>query len=382
MKHFLLLAVALAPGLAWSQDWAAIRERARDSMVHLETVRQNRDGTNRETLSASGFVVSCFGHVMTVAHAVPRARPNELVTYSGSTRSRHAAKVQAEVVARDEDLDLAILQLPNVQPWKPLEFVQAGAVVREDARLYALGFPLRTDLSSAEGLLSNRVGTSGRWQTTLPLNFGNSGGPVFDSSGKVVAVAAGGFDQAQAVTFVIPADYIRRLRDILPTGGCRTEGVTLPIRSDSTPETQTVLHALSTNTTTTSGVALPKRTDVTYLYGDDILLDEYHRDVTPQLEQPRSATWLFTNVRPGRYDVYVTYAAVESRPLLLFVNGSLTLTELAKSPTGGWLRSNLAEKYAGRLELRSSRVELRLQAVATNQSWPHFRSLKLQRVPD
>lgn len=214
----LLLAISLAPVSARSQDWSRVRDGARDSVVFIETVRQKRDGTDREAFTASGFVVSCHGHVMTVAHAVPRARENEIVYSTAAVRSRENKRMHVEVITRDDNLDVALLLLPNVNAWKPLDFAEIGAP--EDAALYVLGFPLRSDLSSAVGLLSSGTGVAGRWQTTLPLNFGNSGGPVFNASGKVVAVAAGGFDQAQAITYVIPAEYLRNLRNIVPTAGC------------------------------------------------------------------------------------------------------------------------------------------------------------------
>lgn len=215
---FLLALCLLAPlQVAQAQNWQTLRERVRESVVHIESIRVNRDGTNRETFSSTGFVVSCLGHVITVAHAVPRTTESTLAEYRASPRSRHRPKARVEVITRDDDLDLALLLLPNVQEWKPLEFVDRSANVPEDARLYTLGFPLASDLSSAEGLLSSHFGIGGKWQTTLPLNFGNSGGPVFDIAGRIVGVAAGGFDQAQGVTYVTPADYVRALRSLLPT---------------------------------------------------------------------------------------------------------------------------------------------------------------------
>jgi S1-C subfamily serine protease len=135
------------------------------------------------------------------------------------------------VITRDDDLDLALLLLPNVQTWKPLEFVDRSASIPEDARLYSLGFPLASDLSSVEGLLSSHFGIGGKWQTTLPLNFGNSGGPVFDIGGRIVGVAAGGFDQAQNITYVIPADYLRALRSLLPTTCSQQASPTPPAAS-------------------------------------------------------------------------------------------------------------------------------------------------------
>ena len=196
-----------------AQNWVPVREKAKDSTFYLEVTQQKRDGTGRQTFTATGFVISEIGG-LTVAHAVPEPSPDTIVEYHASIGSRHAHKFPVEVIARDPALDLAVLAFPELQTWKPVEFGES-LPVPADARLYVLGFPLNADLSSADGLLRNRRGPGGRWQTTLPLNYGNSGGPVFDIGGKVIGIAAGGFDQAQLMTIVIPADYARPLRSMV-----------------------------------------------------------------------------------------------------------------------------------------------------------------------
>ena len=72
-----------------------------------------------------------------------------------------------------------------------------------------------SDLASGEGLLSSYYGKNGRWQTTLPLDYGDSGGPVFDISGMVAGVAVGGYDDAKAMTFVVPGDYTLLYRQMV-----------------------------------------------------------------------------------------------------------------------------------------------------------------------
>ena len=108
----------------------------------------------------------------------------------------------------------ASIAFPDV---KKLDVIEAGESknVPADARLFVLGFPRLSDLASAEGLLSNHYGPKGKWQTTLPIDYGNSGGPVFDIGGRVIGIAAGGLDEARAMTYVIPFDYARPLRSMV-----------------------------------------------------------------------------------------------------------------------------------------------------------------------
>jgi hypothetical protein len=62
--------------------------------------------------------------------------------------------------------------------------------------------------------VSNKNAQGGKWQTTLPLNYGNSGSPVFHTDGNVVAIAVGGRDDLNSVTYVIPINFARALLDI------------------------------------------------------------------------------------------------------------------------------------------------------------------------
>jgi S1-C subfamily serine protease len=221
--HSFLFVFLLALGLATSSADPALAQinyenlyaKSRDSVVYIETTLQDRDGTNRRKTNSTGFIVTSRGHVVTVAHAVPRAGPDEIAEYRASIRTRYGPLYKLELITTINDLDVALLLLPNAQQWTALQFA-SSANVPEAALLFVMGFPLSMELSAASGILSSSFGPGGKWQTTLPLNPGYSGAPVFDIGGRVVGVAAGGFDQAQAITFVIPSDYLSPLLKLVP----------------------------------------------------------------------------------------------------------------------------------------------------------------------
>lgn len=196
-----------------AQDWNRIRERAKDAIIFIETKIQNLDGTNPEQYTSTGFILSTDGYVITAAHAVPQ-KPDTITSYSASIRTRKSNnKYKLELIKREDDLDIALLRLPDAKNWDVLS-ISDSSNLRDEDRLYVLGFPLTADLSSADGRLSNRFGPGGKWQTTIPLNYGNSGGPVFNVNGQVVGIAAGGIDQAQGITYVIPSRYAANILEI------------------------------------------------------------------------------------------------------------------------------------------------------------------------
>jgi serine protease Do len=68
-------------------------------------------------------------------------------------------------------------------------------------------------------------------QLAIPLNPGNSGGPIFDSEGQVVGVLSGTHTQGQAIAFAVPVEAVvaglPALRD-----GARVSRAFLGIRTD------------------------------------------------------------------------------------------------------------------------------------------------------
>jgi len=218
----LLLIVAtpcLAEGVASatpviSRSDGDIRVQNQDSIIHIKVIKRHKDGVGADsTTYGTGFIISDRGFVLTASHVIERDDRDTTVEIYGAKRSPTNPHFPMQLIKRDDDVDLALLEFPeNGEVWKPVSMGNSSSVPL-DARLLTYGFPGgQLELSPASGQLSNRFGPRGRWQTTLPINRGNSGGPVFDLAGKVVAIAWGGNDEMQAVTFVVPEAFSRGLR--------------------------------------------------------------------------------------------------------------------------------------------------------------------------
>ena len=228
----LFLLIVLPIGTLNAQNWGEIRTNAKDSLVFIQSERSNRDGTNEEISTATGFIVSTAGYVLTAGHAIYDQEEDKLTSIYASIRSRDNTKLRAKLITKDHEADLALLQLPDIQRWKAISIDEAASV-QEDEAMYVLGFPLEQDLSSAYGRLSNRYGNRGRWQTTIALNRGNSGSPVFNADGNVVAIVNGGLDEAHQITFVTPIRFANNLLSILPGGQSGSSIVNPVVDSES-----------------------------------------------------------------------------------------------------------------------------------------------------
>lgn len=191
-----------------------IREQVQDSIVFLRRISRRRDGSGGEQIeTATGFIVSAQGHLITTAHLLSEPDEGMEVHYYASPGPKESSRWDVEPIKQEVGLDVALLKIQAPRTWKPLR-VAASTEVPDEANLITLGFPMGGNLASAPGSLSNRWARGDKFQTTLPINYGNSGGPVFASDSmdaRVIGVAAGGYDQAQGITFVIPSNHLTGL---------------------------------------------------------------------------------------------------------------------------------------------------------------------------
>lgn len=161
-------------------------------MSGLNAAAHANPGANRRYVqysSGTGFFVNRVGHVITNAHVVKGCESIELRTAHGN--------VSAALVARDEKQDLAILLGDGAPPAiAPLRWNISQLSVGD--KLYLYGFPGQRGSagqpSFAQTKLDGLLGPSGepQWlQLQSVAQQGNSGGPVLDASGNVIAVISG-----------------------------------------------------------------------------------------------------------------------------------------------------------------------------------------------
>jgi S1-C subfamily serine protease len=158
----------------------------------------------------SGFIVHPEGLVVTNAHVVGQAPIVEMKFADGRI-------VFAKVVAVNEKRDLALAWLDQSHAnseagsWPTVEVADPDSA-GEGHVVVAIGSPFGMDFTITMGHVSalNRdIGDPVSYvQTDASVNPGNSGGPLFDISGKVVGVNSKIYSQARennGLAFAIPA---------------------------------------------------------------------------------------------------------------------------------------------------------------------------------
>lgn len=167
----------------------------------------------RPDASASGFVLSEDGYVLTNYHVV---RDAERVVVA----LRDRRELEAEIVGLDETTDLALLKIDADD--LPHARLGDSEKTRIGEWVVAIGSPFGLSNSVTAGVISAKSrglparGEIGRYvpflQTDVAINPGNSGGPLFNLRGEVVGVNAqiytrsGGY---MGLSFAIPSNVVR-----------------------------------------------------------------------------------------------------------------------------------------------------------------------------
>lgn len=191
-------------------DWEqSVRESNASSIVFIN-IKATRQNDLTDLFTATGFIVNPDGYVLTCNHVLPKKEPDyKSVEATGSVGSRYEYPVPLQVIFRDEQLDLALLKLPQrALPWHSIKSAAQG---KSGSRIVALGFPLNENLLGVPGSITGTDGKGGRWLTDAAINRGMSGGPVFDRSGAVVAIAAAGYEEVRGLNLIIPISFAKGL---------------------------------------------------------------------------------------------------------------------------------------------------------------------------
>lgn len=198
---------------AYSQAVIRVNTTVGPAVVSIQPIDGGRGG------SGSGAILTPDGFVLTNSHVVD-GRPRVAVFTSDGDR------LSADLVGDDPATDLAVVRvrardLP-VAPLGDSSKLQVGQLVIAIGNPFGFASTVSTGVVSALGRSLRGVG--GRLideviQHTAPLNPGNSGGPLVDSRGRVVAVNTAIIAMAQGIAFGVPADTARRIAGELIANG-------------------------------------------------------------------------------------------------------------------------------------------------------------------
>ncbi|HWO94334.1 MAG TPA: trypsin-like peptidase domain-containing protein, partial [Dehalococcoidia bacterium] len=222
---------------------AELVEQARPSIVHIETEASALDifgAPVPQTGVGTGFIIDGDGNIVTNDHVISLGglvEPDNITVTLADGET-----FDADVVGRDPFTDLAIIHIDaGEEEIRPLELASSEDV-RVGDTVIAIGHALNLQggptvtrgVVSAKGRAVTEPGAgpggtgptlTDAIQTDAAINSGNSGGPLLDSSGRVIGVNtlvergnAGGAP-VEGIGFAISSDTVRSIAEELIANG-------------------------------------------------------------------------------------------------------------------------------------------------------------------
>ncbi|MGE6219421.1 S1C family serine protease [Nubsella zeaxanthinifaciens] len=172
----------------------------------------SRNANNKASFGGTGFAISGNGYIVTAYHVVRSADSIYVQNAKG------AYKVQA--IYTDPVNDVAILKINDktFESLPSLPYTIKKGMSGLGEAVFTLGFP-KDDIVLGDGYVSSKNGINGdtlAYQVAIPVNPGNSGGPLLDNSGNIVGIINGKENKTDGATFAVKSKYIMEALNAIP----------------------------------------------------------------------------------------------------------------------------------------------------------------------
>lgn len=221
LKNRMLLSVYLPNG-----PYGTTEESAFLKLYPFDKTETKKSSSSTISITGSGFFISSNGLIATNAHVVNGAKIIKVSISSESGNIDYSAKL----VLIDTKNDVAIIKIedPAFKELMPLPYgIAENADIGEKA--FTIGYPLNDVMGSnykvSDGIISSKSGIADDvryYQITIPIQPGNSGGPLFNSQGNLIGITSAKLNgksigvQVENVNYAIKSAYLSNLINMLP----------------------------------------------------------------------------------------------------------------------------------------------------------------------
>ncbi|MBT1710531.1 S1C family serine protease [Fulvivirgaceae bacterium PWU5] len=165
-----------------------IRKSQSRLMADIAESNKEKTGPVPETYAGTGFMISANGYVATSYHVIKGA---DSVYIENETFGR----LKVDILFSDKENDISILKIAPelLTPVRSLPYTVSPSEANLGEEVFTLGFP-REDIVFGEGSVSAATGykqNPNAYQVSVPVNPGNSGGPLFNAKGELVGIISG-----------------------------------------------------------------------------------------------------------------------------------------------------------------------------------------------
>jgi len=201
--------------------------KASEAVVHIEAENTNqgiiksqstapRIVSGYATRQGTGILIDHSGVIVTNAHVVSHAEQIHVSTARGN-------RYNAKPLVLDTANDLCLLKIEAAQDFPFLRLADASAVTLQ-SKVYSIGGSALLKNTLSEGKVTGfafskqlkqipffkrKAKDIKLFQINMDLYPGDSGSPIFNSSGEVIGIISSAAQKKGKTTFVVPSNLIR-----------------------------------------------------------------------------------------------------------------------------------------------------------------------------
>ena len=197
----------------WSNSWNDDRQYYKHQWLKMFPTSSSTSSRSSQA-SGTGFALSSEGYIVTNYHVIDGASKIVVKGIDGDFNTKY----DANIIISDKNNDLAILKVNKNLGTIPYKIKSKTSEVATE--VYALGFPLRSsmgdELKFTKGDISSKSGFQGditAYQHTIPIQPGNSGGPMFDNNGYLIGIINARHTGAENASYSIKSKYLLNILD-------------------------------------------------------------------------------------------------------------------------------------------------------------------------
>ncbi len=179
-----------------------------------------------DAMLGSGFFITKNGYIITNHHVISDCVDPK---YNGYARlyiklaEDSETRIPARVIGYDKTMDLALLKTEVDAPY--VFNLGSSSDLDVGDRIFVIGSPLGLERTLTSGIVSTTdrdlLSLGKVFQIDAAVGPGNSGGPMIDEKGNVLAVVFAGIQNYQGLNFAIPVEYLKAELNFLMAGGKR-----------------------------------------------------------------------------------------------------------------------------------------------------------------
>ncbi len=202
--------------LHWQFVWTKKYPTRSTSDGNNSTIKRDWAG------NGSGFFIDNNGYIATNYHVIDGATDIEVDIVKDNQKQSFKAKV----ISSDKQNDLAIIKIEDAKfkPFQKLPYSFKSIISDVGSNVFALGYPMALTVMGEEvkftdGKISSKTGFQGditTYQISVPVQPGNSGGPLFDYDGNIIGIVNAKIMAADNVSYAIKLTYLKNLIDVIP----------------------------------------------------------------------------------------------------------------------------------------------------------------------